>query len=159
MSALIELHESCAGWGKPSVQPLNETVWQAWLVRNREQEQRRGAVRMRALKLVSIAALLAVAMFGSHLAPYAVVVRFTVATGATVLMFEAFHARCYASAVIFGVLSLLYNPIAPVFSFSGAWQSVLVVTSTLPFVASLVRRDVRRPNAKAGKLSKRTALV
>jgi hypothetical protein len=114
---------------------------------------------MKALKLVSIAALLIVAMVGPHLGPYAVVVRFIVATGAIVLMFEAFHARYYASAVIFGALSLLYNPIAPVFSFFGAWQSVLVMTSTLPFVSSLVRRDVRRPNANAGKLSQRTGIV
>lgn len=159
MSTLIELRESGGAWRGSLVQPLDETVWQAWLVKNREHEQRRGAVRMKALKLVSIATLLVVAMLGTHLGPYAVVVRFIVATGAIVLMFEAFHAQYYASAVIFGALSVLYNPIAPAFSFSGAWQSVLIVTSILPFVASLVRRDVRRPNANAGTLSKRTGLV
>ena len=78
-----------------------------------------------------------------HLTPYEVVVRFIVAGGAIVVMFHAFHARDYAFAAVFGALALLYNPVAPVFSFSGDWQRALVVASAVPFFASLAWRDAR----------------
>jgi hypothetical protein len=41
------------------------------------------------------------------------------------------------------LLRSLYNPVAPVFSFSGGWQHAVVVASTVPFVASLAWRRVR----------------
>ena len=86
---------------------------------------------------VSIGGLLATAGLWSHLTPYEVIVRFIVAGTAMVVMFQAFHARHYAVAAVFGGLALLYNPLAPVFSFSGDWQRALVFASTGPFVASL----------------------
>jgi len=78
------------------------------------------------------------------MAPYEVVVRFIVAAGATVVMFQAFDARHYAVAAVFGALALLYNPVVPVFSFSGGGQRALVVASVAPFVLSLVWRKLKR---------------
>jgi hypothetical protein len=92
---------------------------------------------MKAVKWVSIAGLLAVAGLWSHLTPYEMAVRFMVAASAMVVMFQASHARHYTFAAVFGALVLLYNPLAPVFSFSGDWQRALVFASTVPFVASL----------------------
>jgi hypothetical protein len=58
-------------------------------------------------------------------------------------MFQAFRARSYAFAAVFGGLALLYNPVAPAFSLSGDWHRYLVVVSALPFVASLAWRNAR----------------
>jgi hypothetical protein len=74
---------------------------------------------MTAVKSVSIVALLAAAGLWPHGMPYEVVVRFVVAAGA-----------------LLAVLALLYDPVVPVFSFSGDWQRGLVVASALPFVVS-----------------------
>jgi hypothetical protein len=93
------------------------------------------------VKWVSIAVLLAAAALWSYLASFEIVVRFIVAAGAAVEMFEAFRARRYAVAAVFGGLALLYNPVAPLFSFSGGWQRALVVASAVPFVASLAWRN------------------
>ena len=96
-----------------------------------------------AVKWVSLAALVALAGLWSHLAPYDVVVRFIVTAGALVLMFHAFQAEHYAFAAVFAALALLYNPVAPVFGFTGDWQRAVVLASAAPFVASLASRNVR----------------
>jgi hypothetical protein len=85
----------------------------------------------------------------AQLAPYEVVIRFMVAAGATVVMFQAFRARHYAVAAVFGTLALLYNPVVPVFSFSGDWQRAMVIASSVPFVASLTaRKNKERRSAR-----------
>jgi hypothetical protein len=66
------------------------------------------------------------------------------AAGAILVMFQTFQARQYAFAAVFGALALLYNPVAPVFSFSGDWQRALVLSSAVPFIASLAGRNVRQ---------------
>jgi hypothetical protein len=96
-----------------------------------------------AVKWVSLEGLLVIAGLWSHLTPYDVVARFAVAAGAIVLMFHAIHAGHYPLSAVFGTLVLLYNPVAPVFSFSGEWQRVVVVVSAAPFVASLASRNLR----------------
>jgi len=40
-------------------------------------------------------------------------------------------------------LVVLFNPIAPVFDFSGDWQRALLVASAAPFVASLAWRNLK----------------
>ena len=88
---------------------------------------------------VSIVGLLAVFGLWSHLTPYDALVRFMLTMGSIVVIFEAIHEGQYGFAVVFGALALLYNPIAPVFSFSGGWQRALVLASTAPLLASLAR--------------------
>jgi hypothetical protein len=123
--------------------PLDEAAWQAWVEKGRARDRRASAARFTAVKWVSLAALVVVAGLWSHLGPYDVVTRFVVAAGAVVLMFHAIPAGHYALGAAFGALALLYNPIAPLFSFSGEWQRVLVVASVAPFVASLASGHVR----------------
>jgi len=145
MTPSIGLQESQNGWVPPPAKPLDEAVWQAWLAKGRARDQRNSAERMRTVKWVSIAGLLAAAGFWSDLTPYVVGVRFFVACSALLVMFQALHARNYAFAATFGVLALLYNPLAPIFSLSGGWQRALVITTAVPFVASLAWG-----NAKSG---------
>ena len=95
------------------------------------------------MKWASIAGLLAAAGLWSHLAPFEVVVRFLVTAGAMVVLFQAFQARHYAVAAVFGALAVFYNPVAPAFSFSGDWQRAAVAASAVPFVAALAWRNSR----------------
>jgi hypothetical protein len=141
MSTLGALHEPRSGWEEPSAKPFDEVLWQAWVAKGRAHDRRSSAARTKAVKWVSIAGLLVAAGLWSHLTPYEVVVRFIVAAGATVVMFQAFHARHYVFAGLFGALALLYNPLAPVFSFSGDWQRAFVAASAVPFAASLGGRS------------------
>jgi hypothetical protein len=129
---------------EPVTKPLDEAAWQAWLAKNRAQEQRRNAARVKAVKWVSAVTLLAAAGLGSDVAPYSVFVRFVVALGAIIVMFDALHSRHYAFTILFGTLAVLYNPLAPVFSLSGGWQRALVVATVVPFVASLAWRNARK---------------
>jgi len=95
------------------------------------------------VKWASVAGLLAAAGLWSHLGPFEVVVRFLVTASAMVVMFQAFPARYYAVAAVFGALALLYNPVAPAFSFSGDWQRAVVAASAVLFGGSLAWPTVR----------------
>jgi len=141
MSTLVGLHDTRVAWEMPPVKPLDESVWQAWVAKGRAQDARSSAVRHTAVKWVSIAGLIAATGLWSRITPYEVVVRFIVAAGAVLVMLQAFQSRHYAFAAVFGTLALVYNPVAPVFSFSGDWQRVAVLASTVPFLSSLGWRD------------------
>ena len=137
MPTLGKSEESQNAWAPPAARPLDEAVWQAWVAKGRAQDRRSSAARINAVKWASIVALLAAAGLWSHLAPFEFVVRFLVTATAMVVMFQAFQVRYYAIAAVFGALALFYNPVAPVFNFSGDWQRAVVVASAVPFVASL----------------------
>jgi hypothetical protein len=145
MSASVTLQKSQDVRELPLAKPLDEAVWQAWVLKGRAQEERSHAARMKAVKWISLSGLLFAAAAGlwSHLTPYDTVARFLVAAGALVLMFQAFHTRHYALATVFGALALLYNPVTPVFRFSGEWQRALVAASAVPFFASLTWRNAK----------------
>ena len=131
------LAQSRSAWVMPDVRPLDERVWQAWIAKGREHDRRISDRVLRGMKWASIAALFA-AGFWSQTAPFELVVRFLVTASAMVVMFQAFRARYYGIAATFGVMALLYNPVAPVFSFSGDWHRAVVAASAIPFMASLV---------------------
>ena len=137
MPALVESGELQNAWVPPAASPLDEKVWQAWVAKGRAQEQRSSAARIKAVKWTSAVGLFAAAGLWSYLGPLEVVVRFLVTASATVVMFQAFQARYYAVAAVFGTLALFYNPVAPALSFSGDWQRVVVAASAVLFVASL----------------------
>jgi hypothetical protein len=148
MFTSAELQQTHTMWTPPAVKPLDEVRWQSWLAGGRAQDQRRSATFMRGVKWVSLVGLLAAAANWPHLGPNDPVVRFVVAVGALAMMFQALRSRFYVVAAVFGALVLLYNPLAPVFAFSGEWQSGLVVASAVPFVASLAWNKPRmEPNA------------
>jgi hypothetical protein len=143
MSTSAQLQRSPTAWEPPPTKPLDEGVWQAWVAKGRAQDKRSSAVTARAVKWVPIAALLAAAGLWSHLASYDVVVRFIVSAGAIVVAFHAFRTRNYGFVAVFGALALLYNPVLPVFGFSGDWQRAVVALSAAPFGASLAWRGAR----------------
>ena len=87
--------------------------------------------------LVAGIGVAASAGFFTGIALYELQIRLFVTAGAAAMMLHALHARRYAVAVVFGVLALLYNPAAPLFSFSGEWQRAVIGLSGLPFIASL----------------------
>ena len=129
----------------PSAKPLDERVRQTWVLKGRVREEGGYAARMKAIKWISLAGLLLVVAAGSwsQVASYNVGVRFLVAMGALVLMFHAIHMRHLATGAVFGALALLFNPVAPVFSFSGEWQRAALVASAIPFVALLTWRNAK----------------
>lgn len=129
----------------PIAKPLDEASWQAWVLKGRVREERSHATRMKAVKWISLAGVSFAAASGlwSQLAPCDVGVRFLVTAGAMVLMFQAIHTRNFAAGAMFGAVALLYNPVEPVFSFSGEWQRALLVASAVPFVASLMWRNAK----------------
>jgi hypothetical protein len=142
MSTSVTLQKTQDFFAPSLAKPLDESAWQAWVLKGRAQEEQNHAATMKAVTWMSLGALLFAAASGlwTYLTPYDVSVRFLLAAGGLVLMFRAFHTRHYAFAVVFGALALLYNPVAPVFSFSGDWQSALVAASAVPFVGSLTWR-------------------
>jgi hypothetical protein len=143
MSKAVAAKESTTAWESPPVKPLDDAVWQAWKAKGRAQDKRGREARIKGLKWGSIVALLAVAGVWSQVPSYDIVIRCLLAAGAVGVMFEAFNKRQYALGAVFAGLVLLYNPVAPVFDFSGNWQRVLVVLSAVPFAASLARRDLK----------------
>jgi uncharacterized protein (DUF1684 family) len=66
MLTAVELPASQPVWTPPETKPLDETVWLAWVAKGCEQDRRNGAACSRALKWVSIAGLLAAAVYGSQ---------------------------------------------------------------------------------------------
>jgi hypothetical protein len=126
-----------------AVKPLDEAVWQAWIAKGRARDRQGRETRIKALKWGSIVALLAVAGLWSQLASYEIMIRCVLAAAAVGMTFEAFNKRQYALGAVFAALVLLYNPVAPVFSFSGNWQRALVVATAIPFVTSLAWRDLK----------------
>jgi apolipoprotein N-acyltransferase len=142
MSASVGLRETRAVWKPSTAKPLDEALWQAWLLKGRAQDKCNSMARMKNVRWLSLAGLFVGAALWSDLTHYEVVGRFLVAAGAIVVMFRAFHAQRYAFAAVFGALALLYNPVAFVFSLSDDWHRALAVLSAVPFVASLAWRNV-----------------
>jgi hypothetical protein len=125
-------------WKAPAAQLLDEVRWEAWIAKGRAQERYGSALRLKAAKLVALAALMAVAAVWSNPTPLDIVLRFIVAAAAIAMVLHELDARQYAFAAAFCALALLYNPIAPVFSFSGGWQRAVLVASAIPFILAMV---------------------
>ena len=131
------------GWETPGLKPLDKAVWQAWKAKGRARDERCRAKRDSAVKWVSIAGLIVAAGVWSSLASWEVAVRFIVTTGSILVMLQSFRSANYALAGVFGVLALVYNPVAPTFSFAADWQRAFVLASTIPFIASFYRQSER----------------
>ena len=83
-TSVVELRRPQEAWLPPPAKPLDEAVWQAWVLKGREQDRRSSAARMIAVKWLSIAALLAATGPWSHFTLYDAVVRFILSAGAIV---------------------------------------------------------------------------
>jgi hypothetical protein len=124
-------------WVAPEANPLNEQVWWAWVAKGRAAEEQGRNFRLRAFKIVVIAALLCAAILWSRAAMFDVVIRFLAGTGAIAVMVQSLRTRRYFFALVFAAIVVVLNPIAPIFEFSGDWQRALLVACAAPFVASL----------------------
>jgi hypothetical protein len=130
--------------------PLDQTVWRAWLAKNRQQERQRAFARRKAVKWACIGVLLATVVISSsvlmpYVSTYEAVVRFAIGLGAILLLFESLRARQYALTALFAVIVLLFNPFLPTFALAG--NGALLLASVLPFVASLVWLNERTQRA------------
>jgi hypothetical protein len=148
MSTVATLQKTQDVFGLPQAKPLDEWVWQAWVLKGRAQDERSHAAGVKAVTWISLVTLVLVAAgFCSYITPYDVAVRFLLAAAGLGLMFRACHMRHYAFTAVFGALALLYNPVMPVFRFSGEWQSAFVMATTIPFIVSLTwRKTELMPN-------------
>lgn len=144
MSTAVELLPSGNVWALPPTQPFNETAWQMWVAKGRTHDRRGSAARRKLVRWIPIAALAVTAALWAQVAPYETVVRFIVAAGAIVVMFQAFDERHFAVAALFAALAVLYNPVVAVFGFSGGGWRALLIASIVPFAASLAWRESRR---------------
>lgn len=142
MSTAIPTRPNCEAGELPAATPLNEAVWQAWLLKGRLREERNSARRLKALHWLSLAGLLwaGIAVWSRGIAAYGIPIRFLVAAGAMALMVHALSARQYVYATVFGALAILYNPVAP-FLFSEDWALSLIMASAIPFVVALTRHQ------------------
>lgn len=113
-------------------------TWQAWLERNRLQDAQGLDLRTRLTKYAAVAVLFLTILLWSYAGGYDLLVRFAVCAGAVRVAFLAAAARRYTWATLFVGMAILYNPVLPVFPFSGRLYLVIVIASIAPFAASLV---------------------
>jgi len=126
-----------------SAEAMEEAAWQAWRAKGLARDQRGYARRIKALKWILAAVLLAAAGVWAQPAPYEIAFRLTVTVGAFVLMIQAFRARTHIFTALFGATAWLYNPLAPVFGLTDDWQRAVVLATTLPLFLSLRWGDTR----------------
>ena len=134
-------HQANGGWTPFRTRSVDESVWQAWVAKGRQRDKRKCARRSAEVRYVVIAVLLLLAAgVGSNVAPYDVMVRSIVAAGALFIAHHAFRSAAYAVGGIFGMIALLYNPIAPVFELTGEWQRVTLLGTAVLFMVSFYWR-------------------
>ena len=86
-----ESEESQSAWVIPGVRPLDEAVWQAWITKGRVHDRRISDRGLKAMKVASIATLVAAGLW-SQITPFEGVVRFLVTATAIVVMLQALQA-------------------------------------------------------------------
>lgn len=120
----------------PGMKPSDEAKWQGWLAKGRARDVRKRSSLNAAVRYAVIAVLIVAAVVWSNLAAYGLIVRFIVAAGALFVALQAFRSAHYPIAGVFGALAVVYNPVAPVFSFAGDWQRGFVLVSAFLFIVS-----------------------
>jgi hypothetical protein len=127
-------------WVEAETKPLNEEVWRAWVAKGRVADEGGRERRLQALKIAPIAGLMFAAFLWSRSIPFEIAIRFLVSAGGIAVMVQCLRTHRYAFAPVFAGLAILFNPIWPVFGFSGDWPRALLMACTVPFVASLAWR-------------------
>jgi hypothetical protein len=126
---------------------LDKSVWRAWTANNTLLEQQAAARRVVAVKCASVGILLATSILWEYTSGYDLWIRFGVSLGGLVVLFQALRLRHYALAAAFALLILIYNPLVATFPFTGPGPFTFVLSTTLPFAASLIWL---RPGKPAG---------
>lgn len=114
-----------------------DLAWHDWQERNRLQDLRGVALRVKLTKYASMAVLVLAVVFWSYAADYQVLLRFVVCAGAVRVAFLAAAVRRYDWASLFVGMAVLYNPVFPPFALTGRVAFFLVIASIAPFAASL----------------------
>lgn len=148
MSSLVQLKSSPPDWVPPEPRPLDQAVWNAWVSKGRARAVRSSAARLSLVKWGSAATLVAAAALWAYLGPYSILVRFVVVLGAIAVTLHCVRVRQYAFAAVFGLLALIYNPVAPLFSFFGDWQRAFVLASAAPFIIAVVESRTARTESR-----------
>jgi len=130
-------------YAAPEAKPLDEAVWQAWVAKGRAADKRGSNKHLEAMKWVAIAVLLSSVVLWSRAEPFEVAIRFLVVVGAIAVILQTLRTGRYLFAALFGGLARLFNPMAPIFEFSGDWPRPLLVASAAPFRASLAWRNTK----------------
>ena len=126
-------------WEPPPSTPLDEAAWDAWVSKGLIQEKRTEAKFVKSIKFAAMAALMAGSALWSRVTvPSEAMVKFIVVAGSIVVLSRAFRSRQYAVAAVFTALAVIYNPIAPLFEFSGWWQHAFVAATAVVFASTLV---------------------
>ena len=121
-----------------SVKTIDEGVWRIADQVHRRKRTYQKPWKMKAVKQVSIAVLLATAVFWIYAGEFHLVTRSLVALGAVAVTFQAMNSRSNGFAILFAGMALLYNPIVPLFVLSGPVSLAIVLASTIPFATSLL---------------------
>jgi hypothetical protein len=116
---------------------LNESIWQAWQIRNAESDRRSAAARLVAVKCASIALLIITATLWEYIGSYHVAIRFALALGALVVAGQALRSRRFGFAFTFLAIAAAYNPFVAVFPMTGGWPLPLIFLTVVAFTASL----------------------
>jgi hypothetical protein len=125
------------------VERTEETVWRAWLDRNRAQEICRQHRRETVFSILLIAAFVLAALFGNRAIEYDRAVGATLAVGAAIAAFHAFTTHRYVAATVLACMAVLYNPGYPLLALSGAFAIVTLLGGAAILAVPLV---IRRPN-------------
>ena len=144
MSTLVQLRSSPHEWVPPASKAIDEAVWNAWESKGRARDARSSVATLSAVKWGSAATLVAAAALWSHLGPYSILVRFVVLLGGIAVMLHCLSVKQFAFAAVFGLLALIYNPVAPLFSFLGDGQRAFVLASAAPFIIAVVASRTAR---------------
>ena len=124
-------------------------TWKVWQPRNRLRVLQGLNLRVRLTKCAAGAVLLLTVLLWSNAGQYDRLVRFAVCAGAVRLAALAAAARRYVWETLFVGMMLLYNPVFPVFPFSGRLYLDLVAASVAPFAVPLAALKPRLERAVA----------
>lgn len=127
-----------------SFRTLDEQAWWAWQATNRLHDARIAARLTKAVKWLCLAVLCVTAALPLYIPPYQIVLRFIVAAGAVTVMLQALRARRYAFTALFAATGLLFNPIVPIFTLAGSWQTLIIYVTVILFAASLTLLNAAR---------------
>jgi hypothetical protein len=117
---------------------LDEKVWQAWVHKGALRERRSADRRMTLVKCAGLAILAATAVLWRSLSEFDFFIRLGVSLSGLAILFQALRLRRYAFVAIFAAVIVAYNPIVPTFGLSGTEAHAFVVSTMLPFAASLI---------------------
>jgi hypothetical protein len=141
----MEMQESIQVYQAPAVKPLDEARWEAWKQKGRDQDRRRHVAQVTVVRCVAVGILLSAAVLGSRLASYELLARTAVFASLLALTWQAVRARQLALAAAFGLIAMLYTPVAPAFQFASRWDRIFLPASSIPLVAFLVWRNAEEP--------------